>query len=143
MPKSTKLPESDSARIVQIYEASSNRIEDLSSETLVKSIEGRLYDEFCLNSENGEYRDYDGRDFIIWVDGETHYAMEEKGFFGMEGVEDKNYDQTRDEVLVGVTERAIDFFRDCEEYREPREGNRDNLRCSLKDYMPIQPALID
>lgn len=132
--------------IVNLYNQLPYRIEDLPAKDLVRSIEWRIYTEWCCNREESNWDDhmsYRGQAFYGWLNKETHYALERAGFEWdsnqRQFVADNNFSQayatTREQVLRAAVVRSVEFFRNCKQYRWPSEGDKGNLRVSLESYI--------
>jgi hypothetical protein len=136
----------DGLFMASFYDSNPAKLGDFTGQMVVDCIDWRVYTEWCCNKEEGGSRNhaiYQGEGFSNWVRAETHLALERTGLVWNEQQKRFNYDgyfgdtyiKTRDKVLQAVVRRAVDFFKDCENYRRVPEGNPANLRVSLEEYI--------
>jgi hypothetical protein len=134
----------DAAQMALFYHTFPEKLGDLTGEQVVNNMEWRVYTEWCMGEGSGtEHRDYRGKGFDSWVRNETHLALERAGFqwddesrrFNADGDFDATYQATRARVLDAVVKRSVDFLKDCRDYQWVPDGNPDNLRVSLAEYM--------
>lgn len=143
-------PLEDTAMMASFYDSSPERLHGVTGDKLVDNIEWRIYTEWCCNRDESDFKDhrfYTGHAFNDWVTKETHYTLERAGFnwdrqegrFDANGTFDQTYRDAKSAVLIAVVRRAVDFFKECEEYKWPWKGDTRNLRAPLEPYIAQRP----
>jgi len=136
----------DAVLMASCYDSNPEKLDGVKGEDLVDNIEWRIYTEWCCNRDESVWEDhvrYHGQGLSNWVRNETHFTLERAGYewdsregrFNANGSFDETYRATRADVLKAVVRRAFDFFKDCKDYKWVPDGNPENLRVSLEQYM--------